>query len=1721
MNKRPSLIAAALASALLGLLGACQNPASPQQSAAGVTIAAPVIAPSGGTFPDASLVVSMSSSTAGAAIFYTQDDSTPTSQSNRYTASFRQFGNFKIKAIAVLGPDSSAVSAASFTLNNGRAANQLGLIKGFVRIPASAPDVKPETINIFSNDQPGVVVHPDATGFFVFDGLDTTHAYAFYFTNQELGPIPGSRKLAPRALTGGVAIATQLQNILPAAGSGVNLNDVTLKKTGRIIGKALMHGRTGDLAADHTGIDIYVPGTSFAGKTDTAGNFTLSYVPEGTYKLRAERAGYTFRDAAGIMVASEVDTNIADQPLLIYYGYGTVTGSVILVDGSTNAPSANGAKVLLKNLVDPALTYNTTTASDGSFVVSSVEPGSYVALVGKEGFLSGQIQGITVEAARVQSAGSIALRALGGSVAGRATLKGAADYAGIIIVAQDAASGKIFTGATASGGAYRLDPVMPGSYRLTASRAGYSTRVIEAVGVVSGTALSSIDFTELAPASGTIAGTVKLEGGAGFAGVAVTARKSDDATVNLTSISDASGSYILSDVKPGIYLIRFARDGFLSGDGVQATLVSDGIVVAPEALLKSSKAKIAGMATLAGRSDYSGVALLATGAAGKTANTVSDSTGHFALVGLDPDTWTVQATMDGFTTARSDPFALGAGASREDIALALGVSTRSIAGKVSLEGTAVYSGTKITATNIADLHSIYSALTNDAGYYVLAGMFPGSYIVSFSRENYKGLTTNAVSVATTSTYTMADQNLEMARGGVMGIARLEGRSSHAGTRVLLTGSTSETTTAADGSYSFQVPSGNYPGGVRFELVDFETTMNTDTITVLTDSTYGVPTSTIKATANTVSGTIDLLGTSDDSGIAVGVDGHAEFATTTAAAGTWSIAHMPLGTYTFRFSRANTPDVTTAVAVIAGDAIALGKLDMTPNASGLKGYVKLTGMTDHSGIKVAVTTAGRSDLSATSNSSGYFEIGNILSTGSHTVTASKPGWDSWTTTIADFQPLELRAIGTSPEITLVDTTAPVVNSVLINAGANFTSSKVVTVAVAATELGSGIDKMQVQLNGYPTSPNWEAYSALFSRDLSTFYNYTGNEVYAITVTLRDRVGHISAPASDSISLTSQLTVVSGPLAAADLHWTKAKSPYSVTGNARVQPGDTLVIDPGVEVRFAGDFYIESYGTISAVGTGTEPIIFSKESSYPGSMGSPFVFMAEASAASATADGTWTAGSRFSNVRFIGASNPFRGAAGKYLLESSTLAFGSTIDGAGVKTARTASGIIVNCEITNMIPTGTVLGCSVHDIYDNFGGSISGTMKNTTLWSVWDPPTFTATIENVLVDTAHSLSFSGTITGLTVRNADRLSLSGTVSSSRFANIGESVDFSSTTTHVSLSEFSGVGTLKSTATWSPATASIDLRGNYFGLAATEEMNLRGVEINKSFTLDYWDDITKAKLDTSGYLSSAPATVGYQGTAYVGPDARSTIASTMVSVQGGSSASIPGGTANGTWSVSGFSIGKYEVTQAQYVAVMGANPSSFKADVNRPVENVSWYDAVEFCNRLSLFAGKTPAYSYTGYGTNPSTWPTGWKTTTHNNVAFNAAANGYRLPTEAEWEWAARGGTASAGYTYAGGNTVEDVGWISTNAGNTTHPVGGKLPNELGLYDMSGNVFEWCWDWSGGSMAGANPKGAATGSYRVLRGGSWNFDEYLARVGYRGYHYLPYLADNYYGVRVVVGSP
>jgi formylglycine-generating enzyme required for sulfatase activity len=217
-------------------------------------------------------------------------------------------------------------------------------------------------------------------------------------------------------------------------------------------------------------------------------------------------------------------------------------------------------------------------------------------------------------------------------------------------------------------------------------------------------------------------------------------------------------------------------------------------------------------------------------------------------------------------------------------------------------------------------------------------------------------------------------------------------------------------------------------------------------------------------------------------------------------------------------------------------------------------------------------------------------------------------------------------------------------------------------------------------------------------------------------------------------------------------------------------------------------------------------------------------------------------------------------------------------------------------------------------------------------------------------------------------------------------------------------------------------------------------------------------------------------------------------------------------TVTLTGFYMSKHEVTQAQYEAIMGTNPSDFNSNPaageiqgNRPVECVSWYDAIVFCNKLSIFEGLTPAYRISG-STNPSDWGI---VPTSGNSAWNAVeivggSNGYRLPTEAQWEYAAKGGNGSPGnYTYSGSDTVGNVAWYYENSSSKTHEVGKKSPNGLGIYDMSGNVYEWCWDWFG-EYSGAeqtDPAGAVTGSNRVLRGGYWGSNGQYLRSAHRVY--------------------
>lgn len=162
-------------------------------------------------------------------------------------------------------------------------------------------------------------------------------------------------------------------------------------------------------------------------------------------------------------------------------------------------------------------------------------------------------------------------------------------------------------------------------------------------------------------------------------------------------------------------------------------------------------------------------------------------------------------------------------------------------------------------------------------------------------------------------------------------------------------------------------------------------------------------------------------------------------------------------------------------------------------------------------------------------------------------------------------------------------------------------------------------------------------------------------------------------------------------------------------------------------------------------------------------------------------------------------------------------------------------------------------------------------------------------------------------------------------------------------------------------------------------------------------------------------------------------------------------------------FYMGATEVTQELWQAVMGSNPSEFTDDLQCPVEKVSWDDCQTFIAKLNELTGRK-----------------------------------FRLPTEAEWEFAARGGNKTRVYEYSGSNTIDDVAWYSSNSASTTHPVATKAPNELGLYDMTGNVWEWCSDWykSYSDEPQTNPTGATTGDWRVYRGGSWRYGYWVCHV-------------------------
>ena len=346
------------------------------------------------------------------------------------------------------------------------------------------------------------------------------------------------------------------------------------------------------------------------------------------------------------------------------------------------------------------------------------------------------------------------------------------------------------------------------------------------------------------------------------------------------------------------------------------------------------------------------------------------------------------------------------------------------------------------------------------------------------------------------------------------------------------------------------------------------------------------------------------------------------------------------------------------------------------------------------------------------------------------------------------------------------------------------------------------------------------------------------------------------------------------------------------------------------------------------------------------------------------------------------------------------------------------------------------------------------------------------------------------------------------------------SSTTTGTSI-------TLTATVSPSAATGTVTF---YNGTASlgTGTLSSGVATLSASFSTAGTDSITATYSGDSPYAASTSSAISLTVTS----SGSSTTTISMIAIPAGT---FYDGVSYMTISTS-FNMSEYPITQAQYKAVMGTNPSTAGSGSSNPVDSVSWYDAMVFCNTLSMADGLTPVYSING-STNPSTWGTVPTSAdmTWDEVTMVTGANGYRLPTSSEWLWAAMGGLKDgvssdivANSTYGNvnqsgylkgyaGSTEANGGqtniaiycWETDNSGGTTQPVGQKLPNEFGLYDMCGNVSEWTWDYYWGIEQGAQEGGGTasvvvpfsstpetdytglavgTGKWRWLLGGSYN---------------------------------
>ena len=1048
-------------------------------------------------------------------------------------------------------------------------------IKGTITIPEGS-DVAPEDVYIKvidNQDKTVAIKKANADKSFVIQNLNAEMKYKLLFTSEE-------PEFTNRSVTRGKknGVGGWLNDVVPAIKEGNDVGSVKMKPLGTIKGRAFIDGET-----EHYDITVYIPGTSYSAITDKDGNFSIYSVPEGTYTLR-----YVLDNHLPIMVSDVMlvcpenvenpEKTVGDVKLLS--NKGTVQGKAYLGDST----DSTGITIKLES-EDKTRSYDSSTSQDGNYVINNVEPGRYRIIASYSTYLSQMTGYFDVLSATITTAPEqISLFEDVGVLTGSASLSEQSIKEGIQILIKTIDGTNSYTLLTDSNGSF-TKTLKPGSYTVTAIYPGYTSQSVETMVVKDST--SNVVIPSLTLSSGVVTGLVKLEGGSEYSGVTVTLIDPTDSKSTLTAVSGVDGSFSIQGItKSGTYLLSYTKDGYVSSLSNSVEIQVGKVTTVETVTLASIMSRVKGKVELEGTTNYESVTILIKN--DKTQyQTTSNNKGEYTINGVLPGTYTLLASKDGYVTATTGEFVVESSSEKRVETLSLSIATRSIIGKVELEMLSDYSGVLVTATNVEDTKKVYSAITNSSGTYTLAGLVPGAYSLVISYTGYRTETISNVNVVSSSVTTIPLKKMTINRGTISGVVSLEGRSNSSGINVeLLRGSVicESTTTDSSGNYSFYVPQGNYTG-VRYSCSDFASSSIAKDIALFADNYFSLGNEVLKATHNSVFGSVDVLTTDDESGVTISFDGISTIERfITASDGLFRFDHIPLGNYTLRLQRQDCSDITIPIEVKASDGIDLSKIEITPNTATIKGKVNLNKAVSLSKVKVSVDMGSGRILETHTDDSGRYEIGGVSIADEYAVSYSKDGWNSQTQKISPkLSILEVRELN---EVTLFDTTAPNLTNVVINNGANTTSNKNITLNITASDNGSGLDKIMVTYdNVFDRATRQYDYSPIFNWELPA-----ENGTKTIYVKVVDRAGNESPSFKASVELTNQKTEVSGVLMDDKLTWTKEKSPYLVTGSVMVEKGTTLKIEEGVDVQFAGEFGITVEGKIEAIGTETQKISF---------------------------------------------------------------------------------------------------------------------------------------------------------------------------------------------------------------------------------------------------------------------------------------------------------------------------------------------------------------------------------------------------------------------------------------------------------------------------------------------------------------------------------------------------